>query len=183
MEKYRCKSFNLVLYPEDETHVKALEKIKSSYDYAYILHDRDTNEKGEIKKEHWHIVLTFKNAKWNSALADELGITPNYIEESRSLKRSLLYLIHYYDEDKFQYNLDDVHGSLKKRLNGYIHGEGKTESEKVIEIFEIIDEFEGFIDYSIFVKHIAKIGYWDVLRRSSSLILRYLDLHNYNDNV
>ena len=183
MEKFRAKSFNLVLYPEDESHIKAIEKIENSYDYAYILHDMDTNEQGEIKKEHWHVVLTFKNAKWNTALAEELGITPNYIEESRSLKRSLLYLIHYYDDDKYQYKIDNVKGSLKKRLDGYIHGEGKTESEKVIEIFEEIDNIDGYIDYTIFVKHIAKIGYWDVLRRSSSLILRYLNLHNNDYNV
>lgn len=178
MEKFRAKTFNLVLYPEDESHVKAIVKIQNSYDYAYILHDKDTNEKGEGKKSHWHVVLTFKNAKWNTALSEELGITPNYIEESRSIKRSLLYLIHYYDENKFQYDLDEVHGSLKKRLKGYIQGEGKTESEKVIEIFQEIDSIDDFIDFKIFVKHIAKIGYWDVLRRSSSLILRYLDSHN-----
>ncbi len=178
MEKFRAKSFNLVLYPEDETHVQALEKIKSSYDYAYILHDQDINEDGELKKQHYHVVLSFKNAKWNTALADELGITANYIEESRSLKRSLLYLIHYYDENKFQYPVDRVFGSLKRRLETYINGEGKTESEKVIEIFEEIDSIDNYIDYTIFVKHIAKIGYWDVLRRSSFLILRYLDDHN-----
>ena len=183
MEKFRAKNFNLVLYPEDKTHVRALERIKVNYDCAYILHDMDTDEKGELKKEHWHVVLRFKNARWNSALAEDLGITPNYIEESQSFKRSLFYLIHFYEPEKYQYSIDCVQGSLKKRLKEFINNEDKTESEKVLEIFEEIDNFDDFIEYKVFVKHIAKIGYWDVLRRSSSIILRYLDLHNQEYRV
>lgn len=184
MEKYRCKNFNLVLYEEDKTHAKALEKIKNSYDYAIICHNLDADEKtGELKKEHYHVVIRFKNAKWNTALAEELGITPNYIEESRSLKRSLLYLIHYYEPEKHQYLIDCVHGPLKKTLQSYITNEGKTEGEKVLEIFEEIDNMRDFIDFRLFVKHIAKMGYWDTLRRSSSIILRYLDLHNQEYRV
>jgi len=184
MEKYRCKNFNLVLYEEDETHAKALEKIKTSYDYAMICHNLDADEKtGELKKEHYHVVIRFKNAKWNTALAEELGIAPNYIEESRSLKRSLLYLIHHYEPEKHQYPIDCVQGPLKKRLKEFITNEDKSESEKVLEIFEEIDNFDDFIEYKVFVKHIAKIGYWDVLRRSSSIILRYLDLHNQEYRV
>lgn len=178
MEKFRGRNFNLVLYEEDATHKKAIDLIKKNYDYAIICHDRDTNEAGEVKKEHYHIVVRFNNPKWNTAFAEELGITPNYIEECRDLKRSLLYLIHYYDTDKYQYSLADVKGTLKNKLEGYLNCEGKSESEKVLEIFNEIDSIEEFIDYRIFIKHIAKIGYWDVLRRSSSLILRYIDCHN-----
>lgn len=180
MDKFRAKNFNLVLYEEDESHKKAIEKIKKSYEYAMILHDRDTAEDGTVKKEHYHIVLRFKNAKWNTALAEELGIAVNYIEECRSLKRSLFYLIHFYEEDKYHYPLSDVKGTLKSTLESFIKSDGKTESEKVLEIFEEIDNIDSFIYYSAFVKHIAKIGYWDIFRRSSSAITRYLDEHNKN---
>lgn len=180
MNKFRSCNFNLILYAEDETHCKALEFIKKNYDYAMICHNLDTDENGELKKEHYHVVIRFKNAKWNTALAEELGITENYIEESRSLKRSLLYLIHYYDENKYQYKIDDVSGTLKSRLKEFILNETKTESEKVVEIFDMIDSTHNIIEFSGFVRHIASIGYWDVLRRSTGLILRYLDLHNSN---
>lgn len=195
MEKMRSKTFNLMLYPEeDKSHLKALEYIRANYDYAAICHNNDTFEedttindvvhkKGELKKTHYHVVLKFKNAKWSTALANELEIAENYIEVAHDLKRSLLYLIHYYDEDKYQYSVEDVEGTLKRRLKETISNEGKTESEKVMDIFKEIDKCEFKIDFTIFVKHIAEIGYWDVLRRSSSLILRYLDLHNSNYKV
>lgn len=195
MEKMRSKTFNLMLYPgEDKSHLKALEYIRANYDYAAICHDKDTFEeditindvlhkKGEIKKAHYHVVVKFKNAKWSTALASELEIAENYIEVAHDLKRSLLYLIHFYDEDKYQYSVEDVEGTLKRRLKETISNEGKTESEKVMNIFKEIDKCEFKIDFTIFVKHIAEIGYWDVLRRSSSLILRYLDLHNSNYKI
>ena len=178
MEKFRSKSFNLILYEDDPTQRLALSKIKRSYDYAMILHNMDTDENGVLKKEHYHVVLQFKNAKWNTALASELGIKENYIEEPISLKKSLLYLIHYYEEDKYHYDLKEVSGPLKNKLEQFILNDGKTESEKVLEIFEEIDDYEGDIVFSAFCKNIAKKGYWDVLRRSSGLIIRYLDEHN-----
>lgn len=178
MDKFRAKCFCLVLYDEDETHRKAIDKIKASYDYAMICHDRDTNDNGEVLKPHNHIVLRFQNAKWNTALAEELGVTENYFEETRSLKRSLLYLIHFYEEDKFQYSIDDVSGPLKKRLQEYVKNDGKTESEKVLEIFDEIDKYPGEIKFIIFCRHIAKMGYWDTIRRCPGIFTRYIDEHN-----
>ena len=179
--KYRVKCFNLILYDEDETHKKAIEIIKQNYDYAMICHDKDIDEaSGELKKPHYHIVLRFVNAKWNTALSKELGIEPNYIQESRSLKRSLLYLIHFYDENKYQYSIDEVDGPLKKRLFTFIQNEDKSESEKVLEILEEIDEINSYINFMVFVRHIAKKGYWDVFRRSTGIFVRYIDEHNHD---
>lgn len=178
MEKFRSKAFNLILYPEDMTHYLAIDKIKKSYDYAMILHDRDLDENNELKKPHYHVVLRFSNAKWNTALASELEIAENYIQECHSLKRSLMYLIHYYDEDKAQYLIKEVQGSLKKKLEQEIKNNDKSESEKILEIFEEIDQCDYEIKFDLFFKHIASIGYWEVLRRSSSLVIKYVDEHN-----
>lgn len=75
-QKFRDRKFCAVLYPEDETHVAAIEKLKSGgYNFATILHDKDVYEdgehKGETKKSHWHVVVRFKNAVWNTAIAKE----------------------------------------------------------------------------------------------------------------
>lgn len=179
MEKFRSTNFNLVLYEEDESHKKALELITKNYDYAMICHDSDADEDGVVKKAHYHVVIRFPNAKWNTALASELNIAENYIENCRNLKNSLLYLIHFYDKDKYQYDIKDVTGTLKKRMVMFIQNEDKTESEKILEILEEIDE-KDFIYLVPFVKHIANIGYWDVFRRSSHIIMRYIEEHNKN---
>ncbi len=194
-DNMRGKVFLLLLYPdEDVTHAKALEYIKANYDYASICQDKDTyledttindvfHKEGELKKAHYHVVVRFKNARWLTAIAKELDIAENYIRVSHNFVRSLLYLVHYYEPDKYQYNPNEVFGTLKQRFKEAYSSEGKSESEKVMDIFAEIDKCEFKVDFQVFVKHIASIGYWDVLRRSSSLILRYLDLHNSNYKV
>lgn len=181
MEKFRARNFNLVLYPDDETHVKAISYIQKNFDYAMILHDKDYDEKtGELKKPHYHIVIRFNNAKWNTALAEDLNITSNYIEESRNIKRSLQYLIHYNDENKHQYDLSEVQGTLTKLLIETIQNGNKTESEKIIEILQWIEEKEDFVDVAYLIRWCAEVGYWDVLRRGFNPICKYLDKHNLN---
>lgn len=190
----RSKVFLLILYADDSSHMQVLDFVKANYDYAYIYHDKDTYEedvetngivhkKGDLKKGHYHVVLRFKNQRYKKALAKELELAENYIEVCHDFKRALLYLIHYYDEDKYQYLPDDVVGTLKSKLIEYCKNDGKTESEKILEIFSEIDSYEAQIDFMVFVKHVAKMGYWDVLRRSSSIIMRYIDCHNLKYRV
>lgn len=177
-KKIRTRVFCLNLYPEDITHLKAMEIISKSFEYAMITHDKDVDEDGVIKKEHCHFVIRFTNAKWNTAVAKDLGIELNYIQECRNIDNALMYLIHFNDKDKFQYDVDEVHGSLKTRLCELIQKHSKGESEKVCVLFDYIDNSLGLIRVKDFSRWCAANGYWDIYRRSSSIFLRVIDEHN-----
>ena len=117
MEKVRSTNWCLVLYQDDVTHVKALEIIKEKYNYACILHDKDMNSNNELKKAHYHVVLyTGRNAKWNTSIANDLGIEVNYLQQCKNRDKALEYLIHFNDSSKYQYNINDVQGDMKTRL-------------------------------------------------------------------
>lgn len=192
IKKENGRNFCLLLYPEDITHASALDKLKSNYDYAYILHDKDfyledeydkegnlKHAKGEIKKPHWHVVINVgPNARWNTAIASELGITPNYVEKCGKLDRALEYLIHFNEPDKYHYELDEVHGNLKTRLKIEINKQDKTEGEKVVELLDYIDGFEGYLKVKDFSRFCATNGYWDVFRRSGAIFIKMIDEHN-----
>lgn len=179
MEKFRSRKFCLLLYPnEDKTHKKALDYIKLNYDYALIVHDKDTNENNEIKKAHTHIVVSFPNAKWNTALAEELGVTSNYIEKCRDMDKALEYLIHYNDDTKHLYDIDLVQGNLKTQLKKILLNDGKDENQKAYELMDYIENFEGYIDEMEFFKHACEVGMYDVARRSAYILMRLIDRHN-----
>lgn len=73
--------FAFILYEEDQEQMLAMQYITQNYKYARIKHDRDKNENGEIKKEHYHIVINVgKNPRNRKAIAKEIGIQENYIE-------------------------------------------------------------------------------------------------------
>lgn len=188
-EKYRGRVHLLLLYPEDATHVQAMEKIVKSYDYAAIAHDKDywteEDEKknpehvaGELKKTHWHVVLRTQNATWSTAICKELGIEENYIEQAKNIDNSLQYLIHYNDNDKAQYTIDEVFGSLKTKLTESINKVEKSEGEKVVELIQFIEEYNGKLTITEFAKYCAMNGYWAEFRRSGAIFVKIIDEKN-----
>lgn len=179
MTKYRSRSHMLLLYPDNDTHMQALSIIEKSYDYAKILHNKDVNEDGELKKEHYHIIIRFSQPKWSSAIIKELGIEEKFIEEVNKFDNALQYLIHYNDKDKAQYHIDEVSGNLKTRLVESINKIEKSEGEKVVDLLEYITERNDYISITEFANYCAKNGYWSEFRRSGSIFCKVLEEHNY----
>ena len=141
---------------------------------CYITRKHKDNE---LKKAHTHIVLEFNNARWSSSLAEELGITSNYIQNCKNFEKALDYLIHFNDDTKYQYDINEVKGNLKKQLIKQMNSFNKDENEIVKEIIEMINNSD-LIDISTFVKLMCDLGYYSYFRRSLSLFLRLIDIHN-----
>lgn len=180
MKKYRNRRHAVLLYPDCSDHVSALSLIEKTYDYCYILHDKDTNEDGSLKKPHWHVVISCKHAVWNTALSKDLDIPLNYIQEIRNIDLMLEYLIHANEEDKHQYSLDDVKGSanLKQKLKKNLEIDTLSEGDKVIELIEIIENTDKVISISSFSRACATMGRWDVFRRSGAIFLKMIEEKN-----
>ena len=177
-EKYRSRCHVLLLYPDCAAHVEAIKKIEQSYDYALILHDKDSDENGELKKAHWHVVLRFGQAVWNTAVCKDLGIEENYLEKPRSFDNALLYLVHFNDSDKYQYDVSEVKGSLQKRLYEKMNAQEKTEGEKVHDLIVFIKEYEGCLSVTEFAEYCALHGYWAEFRRSGAIFVNIIKEHN-----
>lgn len=181
-DKFRSRSYVAVLYPEDSSHVECIEKLKSGgYNFAGILHNEDVYEdgdrKGEKKKEHWHIVVRFKNAVWNTAVAKELGITPNYLEACKNVDASLLYLVHYGNDEKAQYDYEKVFGPLSTRLNTLLTDNDET--TRVMNIYDFIRNSPGIVTYSEIFEKALSAGLYGDFRRMGSGVSFLINDHNY----
>lgn len=179
-EKFRSRNFRLILYPEDPTHVEALETIKKEYEHAYILHNQDLdNDDDDCKKEHWHVVIRFANAKWNTALADDLGIKFNYIRDCKDLKKALAYLIHFFNPEKYQYDFEQVQGSkpLLDILWAVILKADKTQEELSNQILDFIEN-AGTISVIDFMRWINANGLFSNLKSGSGWYREALKEHN-----
>lgn len=176
-QKFRDRKFVLVLYPEDPTHSAAIEKMKSGgYNFAAILHDKDTLETGELKKAHWHVVVRFKNAVWNTSIAKDLGIASNYLEACKDVDAALLYLVHFGNEDKYQYEFESVFGPLSVRLSTLLAE--PDEGARVLTLLDIIDSSPGCISYSELLKKAVAAGVYSDLRRMGTLGVALVREHN-----
>lgn len=84
-------------------------------EYAFIKHDKDIFDSGELKHVHYHIV---GNAKYKSRLSTHLNRIVDCFELSnafgveidkyQSLIGSIQYLIHKNDKDKYQYDIKQI---------------------------------------------------------------------------
>lgn len=106
------RRWGIILWTDNPTHINALDYIKRNYqNYIYILHNRDVKEDNTLKKEHYHVLLYFPNQKSLSSLKKQLQLNDSDFYEIKSFSGQLRYLIHYDDDDKYQYDPKDVKGS------------------------------------------------------------------------
>lgn len=90
--------------------------------YALILHDCDLNDNGELKLEHFHLVIRRNNIAQFSTVIKELSRMTGYPKNCISVKpcyhfnKCLRYLTHIDDSDKYQYNDLDVYTNHREIL-------------------------------------------------------------------
>lgn len=181
MSTKRFRTFMLILYEEDIKYNDYLSKIISkdfknkNFKYLGIKHDKDITDSGELKKSHDHVVLYFENPRTIESISKELDLPSNYIEKYSSLKTALLYLIHFNQGDKVQYDLNDTYGDLKNELKKYIINTPKTEEDRVLELLDLIDSYYKKTSYSQFLRDVCRLGLYDILRRNNYMFLRVFD--------
>ena len=89
--------FAMILYPECEEHMKVLEYIKMSidvYEYGYILHDKDLDENGELKKPHIHLMYKFPKQATAKAQFESFCGLINHIEPIYDQSSYYQYMLH-----------------------------------------------------------------------------------------
>lgn len=170
MANFRGRNVKFLLYPEDQSHVAALSYIKENFNYIGILHDKDIDENGEIKKPHWHILVCFPNDRWQSKIAKDLGITDNYIRKCEDKNVFARYLLHLDDTDKFLYSSDELFGNIIEKFD--FTPDGTSEDKKILYMISLLEDEGGLINDFNYVKAVKLIcgnGLYSVLRRSGSI--------------
>lgn len=99
MKSIKRRNYTFALTRDNERIIKIVEKYPK---FAYIKHDQDEGE------THYHYYIEFNSPRYLSAVASELGIPENMIEQIYSKKGILEYLTHENQPDKHHYSSDDI---------------------------------------------------------------------------
>lgn len=105
------RKFAFVLYPDSTSYdcAKVLEAFQHLPQWAYILHNRDSDwETGEHKKPHYHCLVKLPSPVLRSVVANKVGLPAEEIFLVSSFKKYARYLIHADDMDKEQYRPEEV---------------------------------------------------------------------------
>ena len=117
----RTRRFCLTTYIDDNVLYGYLNGLQWVQHWAYITHDRDINEGGELKEKHTHILLYTYEAKTSSAIkknfdnfsADYYGVCNEkpqntMCQDCHDVCAQWRYLRHLDDKHKAQYDMQDV---------------------------------------------------------------------------
>ena len=140
--KDRYRLFFIELYKETKSYdyKEVLRNLKGYKKWAYITHDKDRKENGELKKEHTHFVLHLDNASTKEALSKKTGIPINFIENVRNERSVVRYLIHIDDDDKYQYSKNEIKCSRNyERYVSKCFDDLETEEQILSNIFAFLD--------------------------------------------
>lgn len=169
-------TFAMVLYKDSTSYdyEKVINYIEKNYKYyAYIEHEPEKEE----TKPHTHVLVHFDNKRYNTGVAKELNIPSNYIVNA-NLIPYLRYLIHFDDEDKRQYPLDAVKGSLAFRLRDILSKDKKTEGEQVAEIMSFIFDYNGWLYITDLAQFVLRSGTYSAFRRNYNFFKDLVLDHN-----
>lgn len=159
----RTRNWSVVVYPEsapenwreilDDLHIEWVES---------PLHEFDTNETGEIKKAHWHLLLMFGGLKSYEQVCEV--IEPFHCpipQRCLSAKGAVRYMAHLDNPEKYQYSVSDIkaHGgvdlaellrpssseryTLIREMCEYIRNENITEFQDLMD-FAMSEHFDSW---------------------------------------
>ena len=168
----KSRKFAFIFYKEDETHVRAMQLIHELYSYAAILHDKDYDVNGEIKKEHYHYIIKTNSPQNIETICNTLLISTNYCRVVKNDVGFLRYLIHYDDLDKFQYSIDEVYGDLKINLKKILNS-NLDEGRGVLDIIQIIND-NKIVSLKILVPILIEKGLFEIFKKNTYMFVNML---------
>jgi hypothetical protein len=171
----RTRVFGFILYPES-VPADWQEILRSIHVPVVVspLHDADFEDDGTPKKAHWHCTINFDGpTSLKIALEALEALSVTHVEPIRHVRTYNRYMCHLDDEDKAQYNPDDV--QLFNGARFCITPElTKDDRQKILsEIQEFvidysITEFCDLADYALQ----NRLDWFEVINTSATIYLR-----------
>ena len=110
MEKRRTRNYATVVYP-DSAPADWIMLLQEQCVPALIspLHNRDVNNDGTLKKEHYHVLLLFSGVKTREQAQEVFSVIGGVgIEPVKCARAYARYLCHLDNPQKAQYDIEDV---------------------------------------------------------------------------
>ena len=153
MVSEKGRDWTFVIYPEsapknwrellDGTHLRWIES---------PLHDKDLDADGELKKPHWHIMISFDGPVTLTAVK-KYSLMLNCPEPRKvgSGKGLVRYMIHLDNPEKHQYDIDDIIAHNGADIASYFEltATNKLSAMKDIILYIVENEIDNYADFLI----------------------------------
>ena len=152
----RHRHWTFVLYPESApaNWRDILDEVMTPW-VESPLHEFDVNPTGEIKKPHWHILISFEGKKsfeQMCSLIEPLNCPiPQIAHNAKGVVR---YMAHLDNPEKFQYSTSAIIGHCGADVADYLKPSSACRYELIREMMIYvrdtqITEFQDLVDYAM----------------------------------
>lgn len=146
MKNRQLRNFLFILYPDNESHLQAINKLIDLPNSLLIKHIAK-----DKTKEHYHCILYNDSPQWTSTICNSLGLGEQDYHFFRSIRDEefkrfktiddyIIYLTHIFEADK-----DD-----KYDINDFVGGR----VDHAAEVLKSVDKskYELFLDLALFIR-------------------------------
>lgn len=173
-QKKQDRKFCGIIYPDstEYDYKEVLEALEGYFtEWAWIVHDKDTDENGDLKKPHIHFIGLLPGPVKISTVAGRLGLAENYVRFADKWKSVVRYLVHDTpdSEEKWHYSADEVHCNfdLRKFLRG------QRVEVQAQNIYDAISK-DGLCTYRELIPWAIKNGCYSELVRAGNMWYRLM---------
>lgn len=119
----RKRQWTMTVFPEAECYSTFLETLAKEHNlrYAVIKHNKDMEADNKPKREHYHVVLDYTNARGFDALRSKFE--GGHLEICKYIDSAIQYLVHKNNPEKHQYNVEEVSTNDIEWLNEAMYHE------------------------------------------------------------
>ncbi len=184
----RSRWHEVIIYPEEQDAEAVKARAADSWgQWVGILHDMDVDTStGELKKEHYHLLLHSDNARTVSAVAKCLRLPENRVEVKSNGDAAMAYLTHSTEratkEGKHRYSAEALEGPLaSEAAEAARRALGRAdEGAQVMEILRFIEETPPTekISMADLARWAAASGHWASFRRAAIIFKTVMEEHN-----
>ena len=149
MAKYtKSRTWGMVVYPESAPENWQELLAETFMQFAVSpLHDKDKNPDGEIKKEHWHVILIWDGpVTQNAAMKVAEKVNAPQPVKLESVRGAYRYFTHMDNPEKYQYDEKEIKLFNGFDISSYISLTKEEKYEAIGKIMDIINE-NGITEY------------------------------------
>lgn len=147
-----------------------IEGLKSCKYYAYIFHDSDLDDNGQLKSRHIHFVAQGRHSlkKWSKLL----GIPDFMIELPNNFRSCNRYLIHIDDPKKFQYDKSLVITNRPIRFECYLTDNSEVNPKELYRDLTYVKKgvlsSQDFLDkYAYYINSLTFLSQFNIFKELS----------------
>lgn len=172
-----CRNVELILYEIEDIYNCITICKTNGFDYAYIYHDKDLKDDlSNFKKAHYHFQVYAKNQKEINKWCEIFCINSSRVQKIENKVKAIRYLIHADNNDKFQYNIEDINNSFP--IIQYFNKLINDETCEIDLIFSYIFITKRYLGVKEIIDFVLENNIWSTFRRNYSIIKDLLIEHN-----